>query len=148
MTVIRRLSGRQSRRGATTVEAAVVISIFLLLMLGLFEYGRFLMLQHLLVNAAREGCRYAVAHNAEADALSATQALVKYCMFGFDAQFPDFTVQAYPTNSPGAPLGAANPDDPITVRASGTFTTMFPTLLLVPSTIPLSSSSIMTCEGN
>jgi hypothetical protein len=48
------------RGGATTVEAAVVISIFLLFLFGMFEYARFIFFLHVATNAARDGARYAV----------------------------------------------------------------------------------------
>jgi hypothetical protein len=51
---------RPRRRGATVVESAAVMSVFLLLLFGMFEYCRFLMVLHVTNNAAREGARYAV----------------------------------------------------------------------------------------
>lgn len=54
-------SGRRSlRRGMTVVEGALVMSVFLLLLFGMFEYCRFLMVLHVTNNAARDGARYAV----------------------------------------------------------------------------------------
>ena len=43
------------RRGATLVETAFVLSLCILFLLGIFEYGRFVFLRHVLTNAAREG---------------------------------------------------------------------------------------------
>jgi len=51
--------GRHVRRGMTLVESAMVLGIFLMLLFGIFEYCRFLMVMHLTNNAAREGARYA-----------------------------------------------------------------------------------------
>ena len=48
------------RTAATATEFAVVAPIFFLLVLGLIELGRGLMVQHLMTNAARQGCRAAV----------------------------------------------------------------------------------------
>jgi Flp pilus assembly protein TadG len=48
------------RRGVTVVESALVMSVFLLLLFGAFEYCRFLLVLHVTNNAAREGARYAV----------------------------------------------------------------------------------------
>lgn len=48
------------RVGATTVEAAVVMSVFLLFLFGVFEYCRFIFFLHVSTNAARDGARYAV----------------------------------------------------------------------------------------
>ncbi len=47
------------RRGITVVEASLVMSVFLLLLFGMFEYCRFLLVLHVTNNAAREGARYA-----------------------------------------------------------------------------------------
>jgi hypothetical protein len=55
----RKLSNRR-RGGATTVEASVVISVFLLFLFGMFEYCRFIFFLHVSTNAARDGARYAV----------------------------------------------------------------------------------------
>ena len=41
------------------VEFAVVAPVFFLLVFGLFEFGRLVMVQQALTNAAREGCRAA-----------------------------------------------------------------------------------------
>lgn len=51
---------RDRRRGATTVEAAFVLPIFLLFLMGIYEYGRYLMVLHVATNAARDGARLAV----------------------------------------------------------------------------------------
>ena len=51
---------RPRRRGVTVVESAAVMSVFLLLLFGMFEYCRFLLVLHVTNNAAREGARYAV----------------------------------------------------------------------------------------
>src|SRR5580692_4696098 len=47
---------KKQRRGATLVEFAVVVPIFLLFVMGLVEIGRAFMSSHLLTNAARVGC--------------------------------------------------------------------------------------------
>jgi Flp pilus assembly protein TadG len=58
--IIRKPSSWCRRGGATTVEASVVISVFLLFLFGLFEYCRFIFFLHVATNAARDGARYAV----------------------------------------------------------------------------------------
>ena len=55
-----RLRRSPRRRGLTIVESTLVLSVFLLLLFGMFEYCRFLMVLHVTNNAAREGARYAV----------------------------------------------------------------------------------------
>ena len=53
-------SHRRKRRGASVVEFAVVAPVFILLVFGMIEYGRMLMVQQVLTNASREGARRAV----------------------------------------------------------------------------------------
>ena len=48
------------RRGAAMVEMAVCFPVFMLILLGIVEFGRALMVSQMLTNAAREGCRTAV----------------------------------------------------------------------------------------
>jgi Flp pilus assembly protein TadG len=51
---------RRNRRGAAVVEFAVVAPVFFLLIFGMIEFGRAIMVQQILTNAAREGARFAV----------------------------------------------------------------------------------------
>jgi Flp pilus assembly protein TadG len=51
---------RSPRRGAAAVEMAVVTPLLFMLILGILEFGRMLMVQEVLVNGAREGARRAV----------------------------------------------------------------------------------------
>ncbi len=53
-------SYRKKRRGAAAVEFAVVAPIFLLLVFGMIEYGRMVMVQQVITNASREGARVGV----------------------------------------------------------------------------------------
>ena len=57
--MIRRWKDRwhQGRRGAVTVEMALVLPIFTMLVFGIIEFGRGFMVMQLVTNAAREGCR-------------------------------------------------------------------------------------------
>jgi Flp pilus assembly protein TadG len=51
---------RAARPGATTVEFAAVSGLFFLLVFGIVELGRGIMVVHQLGNAARIGCRHAI----------------------------------------------------------------------------------------
>ena len=55
----RQLQSGPRTRGAVVVEFAVVLPVFILLIMGMMEYGRMIMVQQLLVNASREGARHA-----------------------------------------------------------------------------------------
>jgi len=48
------------RRGAAVVEFAIVCPVFFLLVFGMIEYGRLVMVQQILTNASREGARMGV----------------------------------------------------------------------------------------
>ncbi len=49
-----------ARRGAAVVEFAVLAPLLFLLIFGMIEYGRMVMVQQLITNASREGARVAI----------------------------------------------------------------------------------------
>ncbi len=51
---------RKHRRGAAAVEFAIVAPLFFLLIMGMIEIGRGVMVQQIITNASREGARLAV----------------------------------------------------------------------------------------
>ena len=53
-------ASRLRRRAASAVEFAFVAPVFFLIVLGLIELGRGIMVKHLLANAARQGCRVGI----------------------------------------------------------------------------------------
>jgi Flp pilus assembly protein TadG len=58
-----RRTGKQSRKGAILVEFAIILPVYLLFVFGIIEYGRMVMVQQVLTNAAREGARVGVLDN-------------------------------------------------------------------------------------
>ena len=56
----RRSARSQSRRGAAMLEFAIVLPILLLIILGIIELGRVMMLNQITTNACREACRRAI----------------------------------------------------------------------------------------
>ena len=58
--MFRSVARRQPRRGAAVVEMAVITPVLVLFIFGMIEFGRFIMVGQLAVNATREGDRYAV----------------------------------------------------------------------------------------
>lgn len=59
----RRDRARKSR-GATVVEFAIIAPLFFLLVFGMIEFGRMIMVHQLLIGASREGARRAVVDGA------------------------------------------------------------------------------------
>jgi Flp pilus assembly protein TadG len=51
---------RRNRQGAAAVEFALVAPVFFLMIFGMIEFGRAIMVQQVLTNAAREGARVGV----------------------------------------------------------------------------------------
>ncbi len=58
------LNWRRDRKGAATVELAIVLPMLLMLVFGGLEIGRAVMVKHILEEAARAGCRVATMENA------------------------------------------------------------------------------------
>src|SRR5437660_11704767 len=63
---------RSANRGAAAVEFALVAPVFFILVFGLIEYGRLVMVQQVLTNAAREGCRVAILTTATTTSVTST----------------------------------------------------------------------------
>jgi Flp pilus assembly protein TadG len=57
---------RRTRRGAAVVEFAVIAPLFFMMVFGIIEFGRALMVQQILTNASREGARRAIVEGATA----------------------------------------------------------------------------------
>lgn len=53
---------RASHRGQALVEFALVFPVFLLLLMSVIEFGRFIVAYEAANNAVREGARYAIVH--------------------------------------------------------------------------------------
>lgn len=100
---------RQRRRGAAAIEFALVAIPFLFLVFTMVEFGRFVMIYQILIDAAREGARQAVVESATpADVEASVQNLLDQCTLA------EATVAVSPSdNFDDLWLG-----DPITVTVS------------------------------
>jgi Flp pilus assembly protein TadG len=147
--MIHRHPRRGARIGATLVETAVVISIALLFMFGIFEYGRYVMFRQLVENAARAGARQAIAGTSNATTAD-IQATVTQNMAG--QQLTAQSIAVYKADPyTGANLGAWNGakfGEGIAVEVTGTFKPMLPTLGIMPSTVAVKAKAVMRSEGN
>lgn len=110
----KRATRSRKRRGAAAVEFAVVAPVLFLMIFGLIEFGRMIMVQQALTNAAREGCRTATLvttttpNEAEEAARTYLQGVV-----GAPATTPDVTVSISPNS-----FTDIEPGDPITVSVA------------------------------
>jgi Flp pilus assembly protein TadG len=78
------------RRGAATVEFAIVAPILFLLVFGMIEYGRALQVKQVLTNTAREGARHFADEGATAEDAEETVA-VYLAKCGIDAYEVEFS---------------------------------------------------------
>ncbi len=62
----RRSSKRKPRQGVAAVEFAVLAPLLFLLIFGMIEFGRMVMVQQILTNASREGARRGILEQATA----------------------------------------------------------------------------------
>src|SRR5208282_2999139 len=146
--VIRRLRGGR-RWGAVLVETSVIIGLVAMLVFGVFEYARFLMDWNLLNNAAREGCRYALANNTSTTITTSVTSIVNAYMAGKTKDFSNWTVTVTGTHQGvSTPVNNLVPGDPITVTVSGTYKFMnIVPFIQMPSSLVITSGVTMLCEG-
>jgi Flp pilus assembly protein TadG len=148
--IIRQLRGE--RRGATVVETALVFIPLSMFVFAVFEYGWLLMNWNVLNNAAREGCRYALANNTDPTLSTDVQNTVTTFMAGQNGNFNSFTVTVSGTHAGTAYTGNGVNNlvagDLITVTVSGQyrFMNIIP-IVKLPATITITSSVTMVCEG-
>lgn len=143
----RRSHTRLTRRGASAVEAAIVMNVFLLFIFAIMEFGHFVMVKQLMDNAARDGARLAATGQgtvttAQVQAL-VTQELVNQAPTGMTIQ----VFQADPTT--GANVGAwtnASLGQPIAVKITGQYRPMVSLANLLPLPVNVTSEAIIYSE--
>jgi Flp pilus assembly protein TadG len=147
MTIRTLRQGR--RRGAATVETAVVMMLLLTCILGVFEYGRLLMDWNVLNNAAREGCRYALANNTSTTISTDVQTIVTNYMGGQTSSFSNFTVTVSGTHQGVATaVNNLSAGDMITVTVSGTYSFLnIVPIIKMPTSLTITCAVTMGCEG-
>jgi Flp pilus assembly protein TadG len=142
---------RQDRRsGAAAVETALVMLPMIMFMCGVFEYGRLLMVWNVVNNAAREGCRYALANNTASTITTDVTNIVTTRMGGQTAAFNSGTFSVAVS---GTHLGASTtvtnllPGDMVTVSVSGKFKFMNIIPVVPMPSLTINSAVTMICEG-
>jgi Flp pilus assembly protein TadG len=146
--VIRKLRASR-RRGHVMAETAIMLIPLTSLIFGVFEFSRFMMDWNLLNNAARTGCRYAIANNTSSTISTDVQTLVTTCMAGQSSSFTNFTVTVSGTHQGvSTAVNSLSAGDMVTVAVSGTykFMNIIP-LAKMPTSFVMKSSVIMGCEG-
>jgi Flp pilus assembly protein TadG len=137
MGVLERRPRPNDRRGSAVVEFAVIAPFLILLLFGMIDVGRAIMVQNLLTNAARDGARAAIL---DGTTVADVQSLVQSYLAG--SSVPGATVNVTPD-----PLTSAEIGDPVTVSVQ----IPFDTVSWLPSSwyfggIDLSSTVVMRRE--
>lgn len=147
-----RIACSRRRRGAAAVEAALTIGACLIFMFAIFEYGRFVMMRHLLDNAAREGARVAVISPGWVPPETATAGVESTIATYLAGQpFEALAIQLYKCDDAGTNIGAWT-DAPfgnnIAVDVSANYRPILPTFGFLPDPVTLRAKVVMRSEAN
>ena len=115
---------RPKRRGAATVELALVLPIFLTLVYGIIEFGRGFMVSQLVTNAAREGARRAIldgSTNSDVTSFIQTYLLQSANVAAADAIVTITVTAAAGNPNPGNSLAATKSKDLVAVKVDVPF---------------------------
>jgi Flp pilus assembly protein TadG len=125
---------RGAERGAAAIEFALVLPILLLLILGIFEFGRVLNIQISLSNAAREGARVMAIHD---DQVTATTAAINAAP-GINPAITSGQVNILPASCAGVENGTVQ----VTIAYSVPLMTGW-----FGVELPLEGRGVMVCGG-
>ncbi len=139
---MRRIS-RCGRRGAAVVELAIVAPILLMIVFGVVEFGRAMMVSHVLTTVARNGARKAILD--DATNANVSDLVKNRCseMLNVDSASVGVTISIEPgpeNADPGNSLNNSNRGDQCTV----TVTLPFNEVTLIPAAYL--SGSIFSAE--
>ena len=143
------------RLASALVETAAIASVFLLVLMGITEYCRFLFFLQLSENGAREGCRFAVVNTTDSDGdfNGDVTAVVNQYMNNMGAKMRNFTVTVSQADSNGniiansaaqfTPFGGF-----IVVQIDYDYDTIAPTFMFLGKTLHVTTKAYMCSEAN
>jgi Flp pilus assembly protein TadG len=131
---------RRNRRGAAAVEFAIVGSVFVIIVFGMIEIGRVLMVQQILTNASREGARIAILDSPTPTATQVSSTVTTYLQ---NMGISGATVTINPTEPTTAAYGA-----PVTVTVQVPFSNVswLPSFMFVRANAKVKASAVMRRE--
>ena len=129
---------RRNRRGVAAVEFALVAPVFFLLIFGMIEFGRMIMVQQVITNGSREGARIAVL-----DGSSGANVLTVVGDYLESAHISGATVAVSPSEPSSAGYG-----EPVTVTVTIPFSQVswLPSPMLIGGDTELTATSVMRRE--
>lgn len=125
MKTLRKSFGRKSsRRGAAVLEMALVLPIFFMVVLGIVEFGRAMMVGQMVTNAAREATRLAIVDGSTNSSVEGW--VEEFLNNSLGVNTADVTVDIEVTAAPGNDdpldeIGNAQSRDLVTVAVSVPF---------------------------
>lgn len=99
------LRARQQQFGQSTVEFALAVPIFLVLVLGILEFSLIMWCRNVVAEAAQEGTRYAMVHGSKSNSPAAAtdvENIVRNYGFGLNPDRLTVTCSWPSGNSPGS----------------------------------------------
>ncbi|NQU25254.1 MAG: pilus assembly protein [Candidatus Nealsonbacteria bacterium] len=129
---------RKRRRGAAAVEFAFVAPVFFMLVLGMLEFGRMVMVQQVITNGSREGARVAVL-----DGTTGAEVVAAVQDYMSAANVSGVNVTVDPTEPTSAGYG-----DPVTVTVSVPFSEVswLPSPFMIGGDTNLTAATVMRRE--
>ena len=124
-------TGQNPKRGQAMTEFALIVPVFILLVLAIFEFGRAFYIYSAIANAAREGARVGIVRPSDTNAIK-NRAIENAVFVGLTTG--DITVQC---------ISSCSYDQKIQVTVNYTFTSVAP---LIPS-FNMSRSATMRIES-
>ncbi|MCE9564755.1 MAG: pilus assembly protein [Planctomycetes bacterium] len=172
--LLRQAHTARGRRGSAIVEAALSLTVFCLLLFGVFEYCRYLFVLHVTDLAAREAVRYASVNtdkpsDFDVNNYKAYKNIIAYTkdrLAGADKQIVGYTATVFPVDSTaltqtppvvqaktgfgvagsGVYWNTASFPDRLAVKITGTFKPFLPSLTQMP-TLPVNVVALSGVEG-
>jgi Flp pilus assembly protein TadG len=129
---------RINRGGAAVVEFALVAPIFFMMIFGMIEFGRMVMVQQVITNGSREGARLAVL-----DGTTGAEVLTAVDTYLENARVSGATVSVIPSEPSSAGYG-----DPVTVTVTIPFSQVswLPSPMFIGGDTALTATSVMRRE--
>lgn len=130
---------KSKEMGAVAVEFALILPVFLMLIMGVVEFGRAFGIQISMAQGAREAARYMAIHYTDADAEATARDRAIF------AANPIADLQPGEVTIGGCTPG---PNTIVTITADRAYLTGLPTLLpFLPDTLKISARGVMQCGG-
>jgi Flp pilus assembly protein TadG len=134
-----------------------VLPMVIVVLFGIFEYGRYVMTLQMMTNAAREGAHYALTHTQPVtiagttygNATSDVTNIINKALVG--QSLASQSVQIYASDSLGNNIGLwtdTQVGQCVCVRITGNYRVLMASVLYLPANIPVVAQCVMRSESN